>query len=270
MKEKEFSDMNRHEDYWQTLQEYGENLRRQQWLAETIDRLAAAEPSARRKPMLLYVASGVAACLLLLLLVRPLTERGVSQPHPDELAQVAPADSAVRETVDLQADNRPIINEEIGQPNMQPNVQPDLQRQPRPRVRSNRSNQPAVLPVQLEEEPVLRQSVAETRPLPAESAPVPEWMVLDTDRDDVYEWDELPASLEPVRRRPVVKAKVAADSTPVAPKALVVQTRTQQFPADSSCDARVFYLFRRPGNDSRTRSHLYSYSKSKSFIFTIL
>ena len=270
MKEKEFSDMNRHEDYWQTLQEYGENLRRQQWLAETIDRLAAAEPSARRKPMLLYVASGVAACLLLLLVVRPLTERGVSQPHPDELAQVAPADSAVRETVDLQADNRPIINEEIGQPNMQPNVQPDLQRQPRPRVRSNRSNQPAVLPVQLEEEPVLRQSVAETRPLPAESAPVPEWMVLDTDRDDVYEWDELPASLEPVRRRPVVKAKVAADSTPVAPKALVVQTRTQQFPADSSCDARVFYLFRRPGNDSRTRSHLYSYSKSKSFIFTIL
>ena len=216
MEKKDFSDKNPNEDYWQILQEYGENLRQQELMKETIDRLAAARPSARRKPMLLYVASGVAACLLLLLLVRPLTERGVSQPHPDELAQVAPADSAVREAVALQADNRPINNEEIGQPNMQPNVQPDLQPQPRPRVRSNRSNQPAVLPVQLEEEPVLRQSVAETRPLPAESAPVPEWMVLDTDRDDVYEWDELPASLEPVRRRPVVKAKVAADSTPVA------------------------------------------------------
>ena len=264
MEKKDFSDKNPNEDYWQILQEYGENLRQQELMKETIDRLAAARPSARRKQYVMYMASGaVAACLLLLLLVRPLTERNVSQPHPDELAQVAPADSAVREAVALQADNRLINNdEEVGQPDVQP--------QPRPRVRSNRSNQPAVLPVQLEEEPLLRQNVAEPRHLPVESASVPEWMEMDAERDDVYEWDELPASLEPVRRRPVVKAKVAADSTPVAPKALVVQTRAQQFPADSSRDARVFYLFRRPGNDSRTRSHLYSYSKSKSFIFTIL
>ena len=188
MEKKDFSDKNPNEDYWQILQEYGENLRQQELMKETIDRLAAARPSARRKPYVMYMASGaVAACLLLLLLVRPLTERNVSQPRPDELAQVAPADSAVRVAVALQADNRPINNEEIGQPNMQPNVQPDLQPQPRPQVRSNRLNQPAVLPLQPEEEPVLRQNVAEPRPIPTESAPVPEWMVLDTDRDDVYE-----------------------------------------------------------------------------------
>ena len=263
MKEKDFSDKTGHEDYWQTLQEYGENLRRQKRLEETIGRLAAAEPSARRRPMLLYVASGVAACLLLLLLVRPFSGREASQPRPDEMVQVALADSAVREAVELQADNRIINNnEDAGQTLVKP--------QPRPRVRSNRSDRQAVLPLQPEEEPLLRQSVAESRPLPAETASVFEWMKMDADQDDQFEWDELPASLEPVRRRQVVKANVAADSTPVIPKALVVHTKAQQFPADSSDDSRIFYLFRRPGNDSRTRSHLFSYSKNKSFVFTIL
>lgn len=72
----------------QTLQEYGENLRRRQRLEQTIDRLAAAETPARRIPPYIYIISGVAACLLILWLVFPLKDKGTGAQKPVYQAKV--------------------------------------------------------------------------------------------------------------------------------------------------------------------------------------
>ena len=72
----------------QTLQEYGENLRRRQRLEQTIDRLAAAETPARRIPPYIYIISGVAACLLILWLVFPLKDKGMEAQKPVYQAKV--------------------------------------------------------------------------------------------------------------------------------------------------------------------------------------
>ena len=72
----------------QTLQEYGENLRRRQRLEQTIDRLAAAETPARRIPPYIYIISGVAACLLILWLVFPLKDKGMEAQKPVYQANV--------------------------------------------------------------------------------------------------------------------------------------------------------------------------------------
>lgn len=74
----------------QTLQEYGENLRRRQRLEQTIDRLAAAETPARRIPPYIYIISGVAACLLILWLVFPLKDKGMEEQKPVYQAKVVP------------------------------------------------------------------------------------------------------------------------------------------------------------------------------------
>ncbi|MBO7465125.1 MAG: hypothetical protein J6T56_04650 [Bacteroidales bacterium] len=74
----------------QTLQEYGENLRRRQRLEQTIDRLAAAETPARRIPPYIYIISGVAACLLILWLVFPLKDKGTGAQKPVYQANVVP------------------------------------------------------------------------------------------------------------------------------------------------------------------------------------
>ncbi|MBQ5531954.1 MAG: hypothetical protein IIU04_00235, partial [Bacteroidales bacterium] len=72
----------------QTLQEYGENLRRRQRLEQTIDRLAVAETPARRIPPYIYIISGVAACLLILWLVFPLKYKGTGAQKPVYQAKV--------------------------------------------------------------------------------------------------------------------------------------------------------------------------------------
>lgn len=77
----------------QTLQEYGENLRRRQRLEQTIDRLAAAETPARRIPPYIYIISGVAACLLILWLVFPLKDKGTGAQKPVYQANVVPDSS---------------------------------------------------------------------------------------------------------------------------------------------------------------------------------
>lgn len=140
MKDKEFLEKMEMDDGLKTLREYGENRRRRQRLEETIDRLAAAETSARqrleqtidnlaaseqserRTPYIWYVISAVAACLLLLWLVLPLSEREQPELQPTYQAQSLHADSSVRELAGMQADNnneksddvRPVVRQDEG------------------------------------------------------------------------------------------------------------------------------------------------------------
>ncbi|MBO4773160.1 MAG: hypothetical protein J5516_00090 [Bacteroidales bacterium] len=89
----------------QTLQEYGENLRRRQRLEQTIDRLAAAEMPARRIPPYIYIISGVAACLLILWLVFPLKDKGMEAQKPVYQANVV-TDSNRHASPTLSEENR--------------------------------------------------------------------------------------------------------------------------------------------------------------------
>ncbi len=89
----------------QTLQEYGENLRRRQRLEQTIDRLAAAETPARRIPPYIYIISGVAACLLILWLVFPLKDKGTGAQKPVYQANVV-TDSIRNALPTLSEENR--------------------------------------------------------------------------------------------------------------------------------------------------------------------
>ena len=89
----------------QTLQEYGENLRRRQRLEQTIDRLAAAETPARRISPYIYIISGVAACLLILWLVFPLKDKGMEAQKPVYQANVV-TDSNRHASPTLSEENR--------------------------------------------------------------------------------------------------------------------------------------------------------------------
>ena len=131
MKDEEFLEKIEMDDGLKTLREYGENRRRRQRLEETIDRMAAAETSARqrleqtidnlaaseqserRTRMIWYVISAVAACLLLLWLVLPLSERELPELQPTYQAQSLPADSSVREQSGMQADNSNEISDDV-------------------------------------------------------------------------------------------------------------------------------------------------------------
>ena len=88
MENNNFKQNNNESKALQTLQEYGENLRRRQRLEQTIDRLAAAETPARRIPPYIYIISGVAACLLILWLVFPLKDKGMEAQKPVYQANV--------------------------------------------------------------------------------------------------------------------------------------------------------------------------------------
>ena len=88
MKNNNFKQNNDESKALQTLQEYGENLRRRQRLEQTIDRLAAAETPARRIPPYIYIISGVAACMLILWLVFPLQDKGTGAQKPVYQANV--------------------------------------------------------------------------------------------------------------------------------------------------------------------------------------
>lgn len=115
MELKDFSDKNPNEDYWQILQEYGENLRQQKLLKETIDRLTAAEPSARRIPPYIYIISGVAACLLILWLVFPLKDKGMEAQKPVYQAKVM-LDSGNNTIMSLSDENNEVAVLEERQP----------------------------------------------------------------------------------------------------------------------------------------------------------
>ncbi|MBO4402716.1 MAG: hypothetical protein J5792_03415 [Bacteroidales bacterium] len=56
------------EECLQAMRTHGENLRRQQRLSDSIDRMVAAEKPARRPLFLYYTLSGVAACIALFFL----------------------------------------------------------------------------------------------------------------------------------------------------------------------------------------------------------
>ncbi|MBP5614167.1 MAG: hypothetical protein J6X35_08525, partial [Bacteroidales bacterium] len=77
------------EECLQALRVHGENLRRQQRLSDSIDRMAAAAPPARRRPLFLYYTlGGVAACLALFFLTVRFSSTP-PKPMPDaELAQL--------------------------------------------------------------------------------------------------------------------------------------------------------------------------------------
>ena len=99
----------------QTLQEYGENLRRRQRLEQTIDRLAAAETPARRIPPYIYIISGVAACLLILWLVFPLKDKGMEAQKPVYQAKVM-LDSGNNTIMSLSDENNEVAVLEERQP----------------------------------------------------------------------------------------------------------------------------------------------------------
>lgn len=99
----------------QTLQEYGENLRRRQRLEQTIDRLAAAETPARRIPPYIYIISGVAACLLILWLVFPLKDKGTGAQKPVYQAKVM-LDSGNNTIMSLSDENNEVAVLEERQP----------------------------------------------------------------------------------------------------------------------------------------------------------
>ena len=79
------------EECLQALRVHGENLRRQQRLSDSIDRMAAAAPPARRRPLFLYYTlGGVAACLALFFLTVRFSSTP-PKPMPDaEMAQLQP------------------------------------------------------------------------------------------------------------------------------------------------------------------------------------
>ncbi len=99
----------------QTLQEYGENLRRRQRLEQTIDRLAAAETPARRIPPYIYIISGVAACMLILWLVFPLKDKGMEAQKPVYQAKVI-LDSGNNTIISLPDGNKELAVLEERQP----------------------------------------------------------------------------------------------------------------------------------------------------------
>ena len=85
------------------LREHGHNLRRQQELNTIVDRLAAAESTSRRRRTVCWLWTGsgaVAACLLLLWLLRPAAESMQPiQPANIPVAQHAPAENHAEESL---------------------------------------------------------------------------------------------------------------------------------------------------------------------------
>ena len=115
MKNNNFKQNNNESKALQTLQEYGENLRRRQRLEQTIDRLAAAETPARRIPPYIYIISGVAACMLILWLVFPLQDKGTGAQKPVYQAKVM-LDSGNNTIMSLSDENNEVAVLEKRQP----------------------------------------------------------------------------------------------------------------------------------------------------------
>ena len=92
------------------LREHGRNLRRQQELNTIVDRLAAAESASRRRRTVCWLWTGsgaVAACLLLLWLLRPAAEPVQPvQPTGISVAQNVSAESNAENRLSNETENR--------------------------------------------------------------------------------------------------------------------------------------------------------------------
>ena len=226
----------------QTLQEYGENLRRRQRLEQTIDRLAAAETSARRIPPYIYIMSGVAACLLILWLALPLRDNTAGQQKPVYQAKVVP-DSGNDTIMSLSDENNEVAVLE--------------ERQPQRKARPAREGSPMA-------------AVTAHPAVSSETAPVPESIAMPSDVDlRMQEKPAEEADMLLVADQPSVPAADnAPDTIPAPARTMHIITNNVPVSYEPDVDSRKFQFFPKLKSYRHRQLPLFAYQFNKQNIKT--
>ena len=226
----------------QTLQEYGENLRRRQRLEQSIDRQAAAETPARRIAPYIYIISGVAACLLILWLVFPLKDKGMEAQKPVYQANVV---------TDSSRNALPTLSEESREEAV---VE---ERQPQREARPAREGSPMA-------------AVTAHPAVSSETAPAPESIAMPADADlRMQEKPAEEADMLLVADQPSVPAADnAPDTMPAPARTMHIITNNMPVSYEPDVDSRKFQFFPKLKSYRHRQLPLFAYQFNKQSIKT--